>query len=105
MSADLKRLLYHQICSEFEKSHNDIELKIDRYIELLVKIHRLRLWSVTTTVQGEDIKDPCLEDLQLLERSGTLEGKINYTHRNIEKVFTLTRKGEELINRIKEEKP
>jgi len=104
MSTDLKRLLYHQICSEFEKSYNDIDQNLSRYIELLMKTQRYGVWSVTLSVQGEDIRNPELKDLELLEESGLLEGKVKYTHRNIEKAFTLTKIGEELISKVKEEK-
>jgi len=104
MSIELKRLLYHHICSEFEKAYNEIDQSLSRYSDLLLKVDNLGLWSITVAVQGEDVRDPTLKDFELLEKSGILEGKVKFTHRNIEKIFALTNTGKELVSKIKEEK-
>jgi len=105
MSTELKRLLYHQICCEFEKRYDQIDQNLSRYAELLLKVDRMGVWSVPVAVQGEDVKDPTLQDFEFLEKSQIFEGKVNFTHRNIEKIFALTEIGKELVRKLKKERP
>jgi len=100
VSTDLKHLLYHQICREFEDSSRAVEENLSRYVELLLKARRLQSLSVALAVLGHDTNDPELKDLDLLERAGVLEAKIKFTERNVYKIFTATERGVELASRI-----
>jgi hypothetical protein len=100
VSTDLKHLLYHQICREFEDSSHTVEENLSRYVELLLKARRLGSFSVALAVLGQDTRDPELKDLDLLERAGVLEAKIKFTERNVYKIFSATDRGEELASRI-----
>jgi hypothetical protein len=104
VSTDLKHLLYHQICREFEDSSHAVEENITRYVDLLLKARRLGSLSVALAVLGQDTKDPELKDLDLLEKSGVLEAKIKFTERNVYKIFTVTDRGVELASKIEAEK-
>lgn len=103
MSMDLRKLLYHQICDDFEKNYHEIERNLSKYVELLSKINERGDWSVTLSVQGEDVEDPSLISIGLLEKAGVLNGRTKYTERNVYKIFTLTDEGKELIDKIKTE--
>ncbi len=104
MSTELKKVLYHQICDDFEKSCRDIDENLPRYLELLSKIHETGDWSETLSVRGEDVKDPSHDSVELLEKAGILEGRIRFTERNMYKIFTLTEEGRNLIDKIGAEK-
>ncbi len=101
MSMDLRKLLYHQICDEFENNYHEIEGNLSKYVKLLSKINERGDWSVTLSVQGEDVEDSSLISLELLEKAGVLNGRIKYTERNVYKIFTLTDEGKKLIEKIK----
>lgn len=100
MSIELRKLLYHQICDEFETSYHEIEKNLSKYIDILKKIKERGDWTVALSVQGEDVEDPSLLSLELLEKTNVLDGNIKFTKRNIYKVFTLSKSGEELIKKI-----
>jgi len=103
MSTELKQLLYHQICADFEKAIHDVEENLPRYRELLLKIHEAGSWSVTVTVQGEDVANATLKEFHLLENAQIVEGRFKFTHRNIAKIFTLAEQGRKLVDKIRTE--
>lgn len=100
LSIELRKLLYHQICDEFETSYHEIEENLSKYVDILKKIKERGDWTVAMSVQGEDVEDRSLLSLELLEKTNVLNGNIKFTKRNIYKVFTLSKSGEELIKKI-----
>jgi hypothetical protein len=104
MSTELKHLLYHGICNEFEESLSKIEAGVSRYGKLLLKIQKLGAWSAAIVVEGEDTKDQTINDLVLLEKSGILESKMKFTHRNIYRVFALTERGKNLVKKLESDR-
>ena len=104
MFMELKELLYEEICEEFERARHRIDEKMPSYIRLLLRVEKLRNWSAPLFIQGQESKDHILNDLDLLERLGLLEGRIRFTHRNAYKTFSLTAKGKSLVERIKDER-
>ena len=69
LSMELRKLLYHQICDEFETSYHEIEKNLSKYVDILKKIKERGDWTVAMSVQGEDVEDPSLLSLELLEKS------------------------------------
>jgi hypothetical protein len=104
VSTELKHLLYHQICHEFEDATREIEENLRRYVELLLKVQQSQTWHITIAVQGQDTKDPSLKDFDSLEKAGLVESHLNFTHRNIERSFVLSEKGKKVVDKIKAEK-
>jgi hypothetical protein len=104
MSTELKHLLYHQICREFEELSEAIEKNLSRYAESLFKVSERGSQSVMIAFQGADTADPALKDLDLLEKASVLKSEIKFTERNIYKIFSLTDKGRTLVNKLEAEK-
>jgi hypothetical protein len=104
VSTELKHLLYHQICHEFEGASHEIEENLRRYIELLLKVQQSQTWSITIAIQGQDTRDPSLKDFDLLEKAGLLESHLNFTHRNIERFLVLSENGKKVVDKIKAER-
>ena len=104
MSTELKHLLYHQVCREFEELTEAIEQNLTRYAESLLKVHERGSRSVMIAFQGTDTADPALKDLDLLEKAGVLKGEMKFTERNIYKIFSLTDRGRTLVNKLEGEK-
>lgn len=104
MSTELKHLLYHRICDDFEESLRLIEDNLSRFVELLLKVDEHQSWPIVMAVQGQDTKDATLKDFDLLESAGLLESQTKFTHRNVDKVFVLSEKGKKVISKIKAEK-
>ena len=103
LSMELRKLLYHQICDEFEKSYREIQENLSKYIDVLKKIKERGDWTVAMSVQGEDVEDSSLINLELLEKTKVLDGNVKFTKRNIYKIFTLSKSGEKLIKKINSE--
>jgi DNA-binding PadR family transcriptional regulator len=101
VSAELKHVLYHRICDDFERALQQVEENVSRYAELLAKVHEHKSWPIVIAVQGEDTKDPTLKDFDLLESAGLLESETKFTHRNIDKTFRLSEKGRKLVEKFK----
>jgi len=97
---ELRKLLYHQICDDFEKSYHEIQDNLSKYIDILKKIKETGDWTVPMSIQGEDVTDPSLISLELLEKTKVLEGNVKFTKRNIYKVFTLSDNGKDLVGKI-----
>jgi len=104
MSTELKHLLYHQICREFEELTEAIENDLSRYAETLLKVRERGSRSVMIAFQGADTADPALKDLDLLEKASVLKGDVKFTERNIYKIFDLTDKGRTLVSKLEAEK-
>ncbi len=97
---ELRKLLYHQICDDFEKSYHEIQDNLSKYVNILKKIKETGDWTVPMSIQGEDVTDPSLISLELLEKTKVLEGNVKFTKRNIYKVFTLSDNGKELVEKL-----
>ncbi len=97
---ELRKLLYHQICDDFEKSYHEIQDNLSKYVDILKKIKETGDWTVPMSIQGEDVTDPSLISLELLEKTKVLEGNVKFTKRNIYKVFTLSDNGKELVEKL-----
>jgi microsomal dipeptidase-like Zn-dependent dipeptidase len=104
MSTELKHLLYHQICREFEQLTEAVEENISRYAEALLKVSERGSRSVMMAFQGTDTADPEFKDLDLLEKAGALKSEIKFTERNIYKIFSLSDRGKTLVNKLETEK-
>ena len=97
---ELRKLLYHQICDDFEKSYHEIQDNLSKYVDILKKIKETGDWTVPMSIQGEDVTDPSLISLELLEKTKVLEGNVKFTKRNIYKVLTLSDNGKELVEKL-----
>ena len=104
MSTELKHLLYHQICREFEQFTGAIEENLSRYAEALLNVSKRGSRSVMLVFQGTNTEDPALRDLDLLEKAGTLKSEIKFTERNIYKIFSLSDRGKTLVDKLETEK-
>ena len=104
MSTELKHLLYHHICREFEQLSEAIGENISTYAEALLKVSERESRSVMMSFQGTDTTDPALKELDLLEKAGALKSEIKFTERNIYKVFSLSDRGKALVNKLETEK-
>lgn len=101
---ELKHLLYHQICREFEEFTEAIEKDLTRYADSLLKVRERGSRSVMIGFQGTDTADPALKDLDLLEKASVLKSEIKFTERNIYKIFSLTDRGRTLVSKLEGEK-
>ena len=104
MSTELKHLLYHQICREFEQLTEAVEENISRYAEALLNVSERGSRSVMLVFQGTSTADPALSDLDLLEKAGALKSELKFTERNIYRVFSLSDRGKTLVNKLETEK-
>jgi len=104
MSTELKHLLYHYICREFEQLSEAIGDNISQYVEAMLKVSERGSRSVMMSFQGTDTTDPALKDLDLLEKAGALKSEIKFTERNIYKVFSLSDRGKALVSKLETQK-
>jgi microsomal dipeptidase-like Zn-dependent dipeptidase len=104
MSTELKHLLYHHICREFEELSEAIGENISTYAETLLKVSERESRSVMMSFQGTDTTDPALKDLDLLEKAGALKSEMKFTEHNIYRIFTLSERGKALVNKLEKEK-
>jgi hypothetical protein len=96
----LKRILQHQIDSEFERSSKELAQNLSQYVKVLMDVDKLGRYAVTITVEGEDVSVPMLRYFELLEKSGMLKGELKFTHRSMERIYTITRTGKDLLDKL-----
>jgi hypothetical protein len=99
----LKRILQHQIDSEFERSSRELEQNLSQYVKVLMDVDKLGRYAVMITVEGKDVSEPMLRYFDLLEKSGMLKGELKFTHRNIERIYTITGTGKDLLDKLETE--
>lgn len=100
MSSRLKSVLEDVIAQEYDKKRTEIQEHLDRYISLLVTVLERKQFHLRVWVGGDRTYWEKEKDLILLEKAGLIQGKMHYTDHTACRVYTLTRKGNELANML-----
>jgi hypothetical protein len=105
MSSDLKDTLDKVVEEDCAQKELEIERGIERFKFLLFKIAEAKKWDLAVWVMGEDVQDVAKYeiDLNLLERGNLIKGKMKFSEHNAYREYTLTKKGSDLVKKLKKE--
>jgi hypothetical protein len=107
MSSELKTILKRVAEEDLKSEETDIRERLPHYKSLILKIEKAKKFDLAIWVEGSELKDlkKYERDLNLLERSNLVKGKMKYTERTAYREYTLTRKGTELAKKLSLESP
>jgi adenine-specific DNA methylase len=100
LSAELKSILADVIEEEFQNKLKDVSNNLGRFQELLLKISRQKKFHLTLWVVGEDTHWGVEKDLDLLEKADLIVGKMGYSDQSGYREYTLTDKGNRLVQKL-----
>lgn len=99
MSSELESILVDTIEKDYQNMLSDIKNNITRFQEILLKILKQKKYKLTLWVVGEDTNWKVKKDLDLLEKSELIIGKMGYSDQSGYKQYTLTEKGKMVIQK------
>jgi hypothetical protein len=105
LSAELKERLDRVVAEDCEKAEEAVLTDLPRLKALLLKIAVTEKYDVLIWMEGTRKADlnKDEEDLNLLERANLVKGQNRYTHRNLYRRYTLTKKGAETTQKLSSE--
>lgn len=99
MSSELESILVDTIEKDYQNMLSDIKNNITRFQEILLKILKQKKYKLTLWVVGEDTNWKVKKDLDLLEKSELIIGKMGYSDQSGYKQYTLTEKGKMVVQK------
>ena len=99
MSSELESILVDTIEKDYQNMLSDIKNNITRFQEILLKILKQKNFKLTLWVVGEDTNWKVKKDLDLLEKSELIIGKMGYSDQSGYKQYTLTEKGKMVVQK------
>jgi hypothetical protein len=107
MSSELKTILERVAEEDLKSEETDIRERLSHFKSLILKIEESKKFDLAIWIEGSELKDikKYERDLNLLERSNLVKGKMKYTDRTAYREYALTRKGTELAKKLSLESP
>jgi hypothetical protein len=104
-SLDLKTILDKVLEEDYQRKELEVEKRLEQFKFLLREIARAKKWDLAIWVEGSKVKgvEKYEKDLNLLERSNLVKGKMKFTERNAYREYQLTKKGAELLEKLQKE--
>jgi hypothetical protein len=104
-SSDLKTILDKVLEEDYQRKELEVEKRFEHFKFLLREIARAKKWDLAIWVEGSKVKgvEKYEKDLNLLERSNLIKGKMKFTERNAYREYQLTKKGSELLEKLQKE--
>ena len=104
-SSDLKFILTKVAEEDYASEEMQIEKNLPQFKSLLLEISKAKTWDLAIWVEGTDVKiaENYEKNLNLLERGNLVKGKLKFTERNAYREYQLTKKGFELVKKLREE--
>jgi hypothetical protein len=105
MSSNLKGILNKVAEEDYTSEEVEIEKNFSLFKSLLLEIAKAKTWDLAIWVEGTDVKnaEKYETNLNLLERGNLVKGKLKFTERNAYREYQLTKKGFELVKKLREE--
>lgn len=105
MSSELMETLHKVAEEDWESRKSAIDEGLERYKSLILQIAKAKKWDLRVWVEGQEPDDlkKYETDLNMLERGNYIKGKMKYAHRNAYRQYELTKKGEDLAEKLKKE--
>ena len=105
MSSNLKGILNKVAQEDYASEEVEIEKNLSLFKSLLLEIAKVKTWDLAIWVEGTDVKsaEKYEKNLNLLERGNLVKGKLKFTERNAYREYQLTKKGFELVKKLREE--
>ena len=105
MSSNLKGILNKVVEEDYASEEVEIEKNLSLFKSLLLEIAKVKTWDLAIWVEGTDVKsaEKYEKNLNLLERGNLVKGKLKFTERNAYREYQLTKKGFELVKKLREE--
>lgn len=104
MLSELKDILYKQAEEDYKNERKEIEEGLERYKSRIIEIAKAGKWDLPIFIEGAETHyEQEKKDLDLLERSRLVKGKMKYTERNAYREYELTEKGAELAKKLSKE--
>ena len=104
-SSNLKTILDKVLEEDYQRKELEVEKRLEQFKFLLREIARAKKWDLAIWVEGSKVKgvEKYEKDLNLLERSNLVKGKMKFTERNAYREYQLTKKGSELLEKLQKE--
>ena len=105
MSSNLKGILNKVAEEDYASEEVEIEKNLALFKSLLLEIAKVKTWDLAIWVEGTDVKsaEKYEKNLNLLERGNLVKGKLKFTEHNAYREYQLTKKGFELVKKLREE--
>ena len=105
LSSELKGVVKKVVEEDFEAELSEFDRDLPHLKSILFEIARVGKWDLAIWVEGTRVKEleDTERDLGLLERGNLVKGKLKYTERNAYREYQLTRKGTELVEKLRAE--
>jgi hypothetical protein len=100
LPSELKSILVNAIEEECQDKIKDVKKNLEKFQELLLKIFRQKKYHITLWVVGEDTKWAVKKDLDLLEKANLISGKMGYSDQSGYREYSLTDKGNKLVQKL-----
>jgi len=104
LSSELKKALHKFVDEEYKRKISEIDEGLKRYKAILLNIDNSERFEVVIWVEGMDTESQQKKDLNLLERSGLVQGQNRYEEHNAYRRYMLTDKGRQLTKKLQKEK-
>lgn len=105
MSSELMETLHKVAGEDCESRIAAIDEGLNRYKSLILQIAKAKKWDLLVWVEGQELEDlkTYEEDLNMLERGNFIKGKMKYSEHNAYREYELTKKGEDLAEKLLKE--
>ena len=100
LSAEIKTRLSQVTQEDNEQNETELETQFPAYKALLLKVAKAKTYDFLLWMEGNEQNDPDEKLLNLLERANLIKGQTKYTHRNVYRQYELTKKGQEIAEKL-----